>query len=59
MTELFTTITSVITNILTLMGSVGTALLDNVIFQLLMGILTLYVVMGIIFRLVAHVRKGR
>ena len=58
MEALFTAVTSVITNIMTLLGKVGESLLSNVIFQIMMGIALLFLVIGIIFRLVRKMRKG-
>ena len=59
MDALWTAITTVITKIIEIMGTVGEALLGNVIFQIMFGLLILFVVLGIIFRLVKHARKGR
>ena len=59
MDALWTAITTVITKIIEIMGTVGEALLGNVIFQIMFGLLILFVVLGIIFRLVYHARKGR
>ena len=50
---------TVITSITTTMGTVATTLLGNAIFQVMFGLLILFVVLGIIFRLVYHARKGR
>ena len=58
MEALFTAVTSVVSNIMTLLGTVGESLLSNVIFQIMMGIALLFLVIGIIFRLVKKMRKG-
>lgn len=58
MEALFTAVTTVVTNIMTLLGTVGEGLLSNVIFQIMMGIALLFLVIGIIFRLVRKMRKG-
>lgn len=50
---------TVITSIITQLGTVATALMSNAIFQVMFGLLVLFVVLGIIFRLVYHARKGR
>ena len=59
LTDVFTNAGTVITKIIELMGTVGEALLGNVIFQIMLGVLVLFIVMGIIFKLVYHARKGR
>lgn len=58
MEALWTAITTVITNVMNALGTVGNALLSNVIFQIMFGLLILFVVLGIIFRLVSHARNG-
>lgn len=58
MTALFESVTTVITQMITLLGTVSTALLENSIFQIMMGIIILFIVMGIVFRLVRKLRKG-
>ena len=55
---LFENVTTVITKITTLLGTVTKNLLSNEIFQLMFGIAVLFIVMGIIFRLVKKMRKG-
>lgn len=50
---------TVITSIVNTMGTVATSLMGNAIFQVMFGLLILFVVLGIIFRLVYHARKGR
>ncbi len=57
MEALFTAVTEVITNILTLFGSVCTTLLNNPIFQITIGIVILGIVMGLVFTLVRKMRK--
>ena len=60
MTELFESITTVITSVMTLFGKVSTGLMGNEIFQLMFGIVVLGVIMGIVFTLVRKVkRRGR
>ncbi len=60
MTELFESITTVITSVMTLFGKVSTSLMGNEIFQLMFGIVVLGVIMGIVFTLVRKVkRRGR
>ena len=50
---------TVINSVVTTMGTVATSLMGNAIFQVMFGLLLLFVVLGIIFRLVYHARKGR
>ena len=50
---------TVINSIVTTMSTVATSLMGNAIFQVMFGLLLLFVVLGIIFRLVYHARKGR
>lgn len=57
METLWTAITSVITNLITLLGTVCTALMSNELFQIALGIIMFMVVMGIVFSLVKKVRK--
>ena len=59
LTTLLTNAGEVITSIVNTMGTVATSLLGNAIFQVMFGLLILFVVLGIIFRLVYHARKGR
>ena len=57
---LFQNVTTVITNILTLMTKVATTLMDNSIFQITIGIVILGIVMSLIFTLVRKMkRRGR
>lgn len=58
MTTLWTNVTSVITNFFTILGTASTSLLSNEIFQLMIGIVMLYLVTGFIFKLVRKLRKG-
>lgn len=57
MTELFTSVTEVVTSILTLMGTVSTTLMSNPIFQVTVGIVILGIVMSLIFTLVRKMKK--
>ena len=57
MEALFTAVTEVITNILTLFGSVCTTLLANPIFQITIGIVILGIVMSLVFTLVRKMKK--
>ena len=58
MEALFTSTETVITKVLEYLGSVATSLLANPIFQVMIGIAILYIVLGIVFRLVRKMRKG-
>ena len=55
MAELFNTVSEVITNILTLFGSVASTLLNNEIFQIMFGIIILGILFGLIFDLTAKI----
>lgn len=57
MEALFTAVTEVITNILTLFGSVCTTLLANPIFQITIGIVILGIVMSLVFTLVRKMKR--
>ena len=50
-------ITTVITNLVTLMGTMTTSLLANELFQIVLGIVFFGIAMGIVFRLVRKVRN--
>ena len=58
MDALFTATGTVITKILEYLGAVATSLLGNPIFQVMIGIAVLYIVLGIVFKLVRKMRKG-
>ena len=58
MDALFTAAGTVITNVLAYLTQVATSLLGNPIFQVMIGIAVLYIVLGIVFRLVRKMRKG-
>ena len=49
---------TVITKVLEYLGTVATSLLGNPIFQVMIGIAVLYIVLGIVFKLVRKMRKG-
>lgn len=57
MEALWTGITSVISNIMTLLGTVTTGLLSNELFQITIGIVVFIIVMSIVFTLVSKVRR--
>lgn len=48
----------VVGNFFSLLNTASSSLLSNVIFQLLIGIVILYLVTGFIFKLVKKFRKG-
>ena len=54
---MFTNIGSVITNLVTLMGDMTSALLANELFQIVLGIVFFGIAMGIVFSLVRKVRN--
>ena len=55
---LFTNVATVISNIINYLGNVCSTLLGNPIFQIMVGIAILYIIIGIVFRLVRKMRKG-
>ncbi len=55
--NLFAGATSVITNIISLLGTVSTALLSNEIFQIVIGVVIFGIVMGVVFTLVRKLRR--
>ncbi len=57
MDALFTSATEVVTQILTLFGTVSTALLSNSIFQLVMGIIIFGIIMGLVFTLLRKLKR--
>ena len=57
MEALWTGITSVISNVITLMGTVTTGLLANEIFQIVIGVVVFGLIMGIVFALVRKLKK--
>ena len=58
MEALFTATGTVITKVLAYLTEVATSLLANPIFQVMIGIAVLYIVLGIVFKLVRKMRKG-
>ena len=56
MDALFTGITDVITNIITLFGTVCAKLMENQLFQITLGIVVLSIVFGIVFMLVKKIK---
>lgn len=57
MEALWTNISTVITKLVELLGTMTTALLGNELFQIVMGIVVFGIGMGIVFTLVKKVRK--
>ena len=57
MATLWENVTTVITNLVTLMGTMTTALLANELFQIVLGIVFFSIAMGIVFTLVRKIRK--
>ncbi len=57
MEALWTGITDVVTNIVTLMGTMSAALLKNELFQITLGVVVFGIGMGIVFTLVRKIRK--
>lgn len=57
METLFTNITSVITNIMSTMGTVSSELLKNEIFQIVIGVVFFNIVLGVIYSLIKKLRR--
>ena len=57
MESLWTSITSTITNIISLMGTVATALMSNQIFQITLGVIFFGIVMGVVYSLVRKLKR--
>ncbi len=53
---LFTSVTEVTINIMTLLENVATSLLNNVIFQIVIGIVILGIIIKLIFNLIFHLK---
>ena len=51
------TITSVITNVINLLGKVCEALMSNQLFQIVLGIVMFSILVGIVFSLVKRIKK--
>ena len=56
LTTLFENTTTVITNIMTLFGSVASTLMGNVLFQIMFGIIVLGIVISLVFYMVRKVK---
>ena len=60
LSSLWTTISSVITNLVSLMGDMTEALLGNLLFQIVLGIIFFGIGLGFVFTLVRKLkRRGR
>lgn len=57
MEALWTGVTSVISNLMTLMGTVTTGLLSNNLFIITLGVVLFGIIFGIVFTLVRKIRK--
>lgn len=57
MEALWTAATTVITNIITLLGKVSTALMSNELFQIAIGVVIFGLIMGIVFTLLRKVKR--
>ena len=58
MEALFTAVGTVITNMFSNLTIVSTNLISDPIFQMTIGIAMLFILIGIVFRLVKKMRKG-
>ena len=56
MDALFTSVTEVVTQILTLFGTVSTTLLGNSIFQLVMGLIILGIIITLVFMMLGKIK---
>ncbi len=56
-TTIWDSITTVITNIISSLGTVASALMNNQLFQITLGIVIFGIVMGIVFTLVRKIRR--
>lgn len=59
METLFSTISTIITNIMDLFINVSSSLLENTIFQLLIGVIILSIVIGLVFTLIKKLKKNK
>ena len=57
MATLWENVTTVVTNLVSLMGTMSTALLGNELFQIVLGIVFFGIGMGIIFTLVRKIKR--
>ena len=57
MEALWTAVTTSVTNLVTLMGTMSTALLANEIFQLVIGVIMFGIGMGVVFTLTKKVKR--
>lgn len=57
LSSLFTAISSVITQIITNLGTVATALMSNELFQIALGVVFFGIVMGVVYSLLRKVKK--
>lgn len=57
MDALFTAVSTVVTKIVELMGTVSSALLDNPIFQIVIGVIMFGIGMGVVFTLVKKLKR--
>ena len=57
MTDLFTAVNTVITNIMSSLSTVATSLMGNAIFQLVMGVVFFGIILGVVYSLVRKVKK--
>lgn len=54
---IWTTATEVVSNVITMLGTVSNALLSNQLFQITIGIVLFGIVMGIVYGLLRKLRK--
>ena len=54
---IWTTATEVVSNVITMLGTVSNALMSNQLFQITIGIVLLGIVMGIVYGLLRKLRK--
>ena len=57
---IWTTATEVVTNVITMLGTVSNALMSNQLFQITIGLVLFGIIIGIVFRLLKKLkRQGR
>lgn len=57
MDALFTAVSTVVTKVVELMGTVSSALLNNPIFQIVIGVIMFGIGMGVVFTLVRKLKR--
>ena len=58
MTEFLSSVSEIVTSLMTMFGSVSTALISNNIFMLIIGVIFLGILFGFVFRLVRRLKRN-